>query len=100
MLTLEYMTLFVVKSIVIQINGLFYGSIKRSILQVLMRWQSHYQITHDVPYQCLFQSGFIQFDLSTARPKWRLDGPTLSDHLLYSLVNHAYANRYHHYLVR
>ena len=35
-------------------------------------------------------------DLSTARPKWRLDGPDLSDHLLYSLVNHAYANRYHH----
>jgi len=26
-------------------------------------------------------------DLSTARPKWRLDG-----HLLYSLVNHACAN--------
>ena len=33
-------------------------------------------------------------DLSTARPKWRLDGPALSGHLLYSLVNHAYANRY------
>jgi len=37
-------------------------------------------------------------DLSTARPKWRLDGPALSGHLLYSLVNHAYAN--HHHLVR
>jgi len=39
-------------------------------------------------------------DLSTARPKWRLDGPALSDHLLYALVNHAYAKRYHHHLVR
>jgi len=39
-------------------------------------------------------------DLSTARPKWRLDGPALSGHLLYSLVNHAYANRYYYYLVR
>ena len=39
-------------------------------------------------------------DLSTARPKWRLDGPALSDHLLYSLVNNAYANRYHRHLVR
>ena len=38
--------------------------------------------------------------LSTARPKWRLDGPALSGHLMYSLVNHAYANIYHHYLVR
>jgi len=37
--------------------------------------------------------------LSTARQKWRLDGPALSGHLLYSLVNHAYANRYHHHLV-
>ena len=25
-------------------------------------------------------------DLSIARPKWRLDGPALSGHLLYSLV--------------
>ena len=39
-------------------------------------------------------------DPSTARPKWRLDGPALSGHLLYSLVNHAYENRYHHYLVQ
>ena len=38
-------------------------------------------------------------NLSTARPKWRLDGPALSGHLLHSLVNHAYANRYHHHLV-
>jgi len=38
-------------------------------------------------------------DLSTARPKWRLDGPALLGHLLYSLVNHSYANRYHHHLV-
>jgi len=38
-------------------------------------------------------------DLLTARPKWRLDGPALSIDL-YSLVNHAYANHYHHYLVR
>jgi len=45
-----------------------------------------------------FKLSFI--DLSTARPKWRLDGPALSGHLLYSLVNHAYANRYHHHLVR
>ena len=37
-------------------------------------------------------------DLSTARPKWRLDGPALSGHLLYSLVNHAYANRYNCHL--
>jgi len=42
----------------------------------------------------------VSIDLSTARPKWRLDGPALSGHLLYSLVNHAYANRYHHHLVR
>ena len=41
-----------------------------------------------------------QIDLSTARPKWRLDGPALSGRLLYSLVNQAYANRYHHHLVR
>jgi len=40
-----------------------------------------------------------KIDLSTARPKWRLDGPALSGHLLYSLVNHAYAKRYHHHLV-
>jgi len=39
-------------------------------------------------------------NLSTARPKWRFDGPALSGRLLYSLVNHAYANRYHHQLVR
>ena len=38
-------------------------------------------------------------DLSTARPKWPHDGPALSGHLLYSLVNHTYANRYHHHLV-
>jgi len=38
-------------------------------------------------------------DLSTARPKWRLDGPALLGHLMYSLVNHAYANRYYHHLV-
>ena len=38
-------------------------------------------------------------DLSTARPKWRLDGPAFSGHLLYSLVNHAYANRFHYHLV-
>jgi len=31
-------------------------------------------------------------DLSTARPKLRLDGPALLDHLLYPLINHAYAN--------
>ena len=37
-------------------------------------------------------------DLLTAHPKWRLDGPALSGHLLYSLVNHAYANRYRHLL--
>jgi len=43
---------------------------------------------------------FSIFDLSTARPKWRLDGPSLSGHLLYPLVKHAYANRYHHHLVR
>jgi len=42
----------------------------------------------------------MTIDLSTARPKWRLDGPALSGHLLYSLVIHAYANRYHHHLVR
>ena len=30
-------------------------------------------------------------ELSTARPKWRLDGPALLGNLLYSLVNHAYA---------
>jgi len=39
-------------------------------------------------------------DLSTATQKWRLDGPTLSGHLLYSLVNHAYLNLYQHHLVR
>jgi len=38
-------------------------------------------------------------DLSIAHPKWRLDGPALTGHLVYSLVNHAYANLYHHYLV-
>jgi len=43
---------------------------------------------------------FKEIDLSTARPKWRLDGPALSVHLLYSLVNHAYANRYHRHLIR
>ena len=42
----------------------------------------------------------VTIDLSTARPKWRLDGPALSGHLLYSLVNHAYEKRYHHHLVR
>jgi len=42
----------------------------------------------------------LRIDLSTARPKWRLDGPALSGHLLYSPVNHDYANRYHHHLVR
>jgi len=39
-------------------------------------------------------------DLSTTHPKWRLDGPALSGHLLYSLVNHAYANLYHYHLVQ
>ena len=42
----------------------------------------------------------ILIDLWTARPKWRPDGPALSGHLLYSLVNPAYSNRYHHHLVR
>jgi len=36
----------------------------------------------------------MAIDLSTARPKWRLDGPALSGHVLYSVVNHANANRY------
>jgi len=45
------------------------------------------------------QGNIIAINLSTARPKWRLDGPALSGHLLYSLVHHAYANRYHHHLV-
>ena len=39
-------------------------------------------------------------DLSTARPKWRPDGPAMSGHLLYSLVNPTYANSYHHHPVR
>jgi len=38
--------------------------------------------------------------LSTACPKWRLDRQALSSHLLYPLVNHAYANRYYHHIVR
>jgi len=38
-------------------------------------------------------------DLSTARPKWRLDEPGLSGHSLYSLVNPAYANIYWYRLV-
>jgi len=42
----------------------------------------------------------VSIDLSTARPKWRLDGPALSDHLLYAPVNHAFAKRYHYHLVR
>ena len=42
----------------------------------------------------------IIIDISTARSKWRLVGPALSGHLLYSLANHAYANRYHHHPVR
>ena len=42
----------------------------------------------------------VSIDLSTARPKWRFDGPALSGHLLYSLVNHAYGIRYHHHVVR
>jgi len=41
----------------------------------------------------------LRIDLSTARPKWRLDGPALSGHLLHSLVIHVYANRYRHHLV-
>ena len=48
----------------------------------------------------LYTSIHSPIDLSTARPKWLLDGLALSDHLLYSLVNHAYANRYTHHLVR
>ena len=41
-------------------------------------------------------------DLSTARLKWRLGEPALSDNLLYALVNRAYANSYmyYHHLVR
>jgi len=42
----------------------------------------------------------IIHNLSTTRPEWRLDGPALSGHLLYSLVSHAYANPFHHRLVR
>jgi len=67
LLTIEQMTMFVVKYIHIQINGYVYGSINLPIDRY---------------------------------PKWRLDGPALSGHLLYSLVNHAYANRYHNHLVR
>jgi len=44
--------------------------------------------------------GMYAIGLSTDRPKRRLDAPALSGHLLYSLVNHAYANRYQHHLVR
>jgi len=39
-------------------------------------------------------------DISTTRPKRRLDGPALSGYLLYSFANPAYANSYHHHLVR
>jgi len=46
------------------------------------------------------QTDGYRIDLSTDRPKWRLDEPALSGLLLYSLVNHAYANRCHHHLVR
>jgi len=51
----------------------------------------------DTGFRCW---GKLTTDPSTARPKWRLYGPALSGHLLYSLVNHACANRYYHYLVR
>jgi len=47
-----------------------------------------------------FKRWYKLIDLSTARPKWRVDGPALSGNLLYSFVNHASANRYHHHLVR
>ena len=40
-----------------------------------------------------FKVVVFKIDLSTARPKWRFDGPALSGHQLYSLVNHVYANR-------
>ena len=49
-------------------------------------------------HQLLMRSSPI--DLSTARPQWRHDGPALLGHLLYPLVNHAYANRYYHHLFR
>jgi len=39
-------------------------------------------------------------DLWTAHPKWRLGGPALLGHLLYSLAIYAYTNRYHHHLVQ
>jgi len=42
----------------------------------------------------------VGIDLSTARPKWRHDGPALLGYLLYSLVNPAYANTDHYLLVR
>jgi len=48
----------------------------------------------------VFRKKVHVIDLSTARPKWRLDGPALSGHLLYLLVNHACTNPYHHHLVR
>jgi len=44
--------------------------------------------------------GLRLMDLLIARPKWRFDGPAFSGFLFYSRVNHAYANSYHHQLVR
>jgi len=38
-------------------------------------------------------------DLSTARPKWRLDGPGLSDRSLYLPASPAFAKIYQHYIV-
>ena len=60
----------------------------------------HKYVHHSLRYRRVIVFSHTSNDLSTARQKWRLDGPALLGHLLYSLVNHAYANRYHHHLVR
>jgi len=52
------------------------------------------------PFNSIQFSIYFSMDLSTARPKWRHDGQALSGHLLFSTLSHAYANRYHHHLVR
>jgi len=67
---------------------------------------NHFQLVEKIAFKvliviisCLIVLLLCQFDISTVRPKWRLDGPSVSGHPLYSLVNDAYANRYHHHLV-
>jgi len=63
-----------------------------------------FKVAHNLVFSnlllCIYLLTSRQLTYRQPAQKWRIDGPALWGHLLYLLVNHAYANRYHYHLVR